>query len=56
MLRTKEWEICSIMSHNKHKGQENVGNCKSGGTAIVIREYLSGYAKDSGADHIGLRR
>ena len=33
-----------------------MGNYKPGGTAVVIRDYLSGYVRASGADHTGLGR
>ena len=56
MLRTRESDIRSITSHNKREGRENVGNYKPGGTAVVIRDYLSGYVRASGADHTGLGR
>ena len=56
MLRTRERDIQSVMSHNKREGRENVGNYKPGGTAVVIREYLSGYVRALGADHTGLGR
>merc|ERR1712069_10595 len=54
MLRTRESVIRSITSHNKREGRENVGTYKPGGTAVVIRDYLSGYVRASGADHTGL--
>ena len=54
-LREKVETIRSIASHNKAEGKaKGVGQTQRGGTALVMKEELTPYIKDSGVDPSGL--
>ena len=52
-LRHGSDDICSIQAHNTRE-TKNIGHHQRGGTAVVVREQLTGFIVDRGKDEKGL--